>query len=82
MELVIELSARNIRHDGGPFGAAVFERRRILIDEPVLRKRLARPDKVRAIVPILSGYFVTISVPFSRDKMGDSQQQIAYFISR
>jgi tRNA(Arg) A34 adenosine deaminase TadA len=26
MELVIELSARNIKHNGGPFGAAVFER--------------------------------------------------------
>ena len=26
MELVVELSARNIKHDGGPFGAAVFER--------------------------------------------------------
>lgn len=27
MELAIELSSRNIRNDGGPFGAAVFERR-------------------------------------------------------
>ena len=26
MELVIELSAQNIKYDGGPFGAAVFER--------------------------------------------------------
>ena len=26
MELVIELSAQNIKHDGGPFGAAIFER--------------------------------------------------------
>ena len=26
MELVIKLSARNIKHNGGPFGAAVFER--------------------------------------------------------
>src|SRR5210317_2088333 len=26
MELVVELSARNIKHNGGPFGAAVFER--------------------------------------------------------
>ncbi len=26
MELAIELSSRNIKHDGGPFGAAVFER--------------------------------------------------------
>jgi len=27
MQLVIELAAQNIKHDGGPFGAAVFERR-------------------------------------------------------
>ena len=26
MELAIELSAQNIKHDGGPFGAAIFER--------------------------------------------------------
>ncbi len=26
MELVIELAAQNIKHDGGPFGAAIFER--------------------------------------------------------
>ncbi|MBW2466326.1 MAG: nucleoside deaminase [Deltaproteobacteria bacterium] len=26
MELVIGLSAQNIRHEGGPFGAAIFER--------------------------------------------------------
>jgi len=26
MKLVIELAAQNIKHDGGPFGAAVFER--------------------------------------------------------
>jgi len=26
MELAVELSAQNIKHDGGPFGAAVFER--------------------------------------------------------
>ena len=25
MELVIELAAQNIKHDGGPFGAAIFE---------------------------------------------------------
>jgi len=25
MELAIELSAQNIKHDGGPFGAAIFE---------------------------------------------------------
>ena len=25
MELVVELAAQNIKHDGGPFGAAVFE---------------------------------------------------------
>ena len=25
MDLVIELAARNIKHDGGPFGAAIFE---------------------------------------------------------
>ena len=26
MELAIELAAENIKHDGGPFGAAIFER--------------------------------------------------------
>jgi len=26
MELAVELAAQNIKHDGGPFGAAVFER--------------------------------------------------------
>ena len=26
MELAIELAAKNIKHDGGPFGAAIFER--------------------------------------------------------
>ena len=26
MELAIQLSAQNIKHDGGPFGAAIFER--------------------------------------------------------
>lgn len=26
MELTIELAAKNIKHDGGPFGAAIFER--------------------------------------------------------
>ena len=25
MELVLELAAQNIKHDGGPFGAAIFE---------------------------------------------------------
>ena len=27
MELVIELAAQNIKHDGGPFGAAVFDQK-------------------------------------------------------
>ena len=26
MELAVELAAQNIKHEGGPFGAAIFER--------------------------------------------------------